>query len=196
MTMNALEMLNGHLSTHSNMPKEIFTGTGADPRPRLRVDVAQTSFWEGREFRHVQEFSIAQGATLVLRFICDIDFIVFLQRISIDAGAIRFSSVNSGGTAGGSWTSQVVMPKNQMSLPNRAAYTGHLTIDAGGTYTGGTERDVMRLRTDTQGNSQASIGVTADDARGVGAGTYYVRLQNIGSGTSTGVYYIDWEERP
>lgn len=64
-------------------------------------------------------------------------------------------------------------------------------------HTGGTELDVLRVK--TAGNSQqgSSVGTTGSDERGVGANTYYFRLLNLSATDAvTGVMHVRWEERP
>ncbi len=45
--LDALILRVGNQDEHSALPVYVFTGTGAAPRPRLRVHQSQTSFWEG-----------------------------------------------------------------------------------------------------------------------------------------------------
>lgn len=66
---------------------------------RLRVDVAQTGFFEGREFRSFYEFNIPQGQSVTGRFSSPVDFILFQQSLSVDAGGIRMTA-----RAGVYWT--------------------------------------------------------------------------------------------
>lgn len=178
----------------SDIPAELFTGTGLNPKPRFRVEVGEHTFWQGQSFRAFYEFSIAQGATQVIRVTTTVNVEVSSQRMLLDTGSVRLSAA-AGGTPGGVWTPVAgVFPANQMT--GTPAYAQTTTLDTGGTHTGGTERDVLRLVTNLQGNSANSIGGTTGSTRGIAPAVYYVRLQNIGTITATGVYYLDWSERP
>ena len=101
---------NSHLSTAPN-----------EPTARLRVDQAQTGFFEGREFRTFAEFDIPSGQSRVLRFASPVDFILFAQNLSIDQGAIRLSAITDG-VSGGTWTALPVIGKNRMT--SRRLYEG------------------------------------------------------------------------
>ena len=79
-------------------PDDLLTGTKEGFR-RIRVDQAQTGFFEGREFRTFAELDIPSGQSLVLRFTSLVDFILFAQNLSVDQGAIRLSAI-TGGTSG------------------------------------------------------------------------------------------------
>lgn len=169
---------------------ELITGTGTDPRPRLRVDASQTSFWEGREFRVYQEFNLAAGLSLWLKFSIPVDLILHGRDITIVEGKLRFAQL-SGGTESGVWTPGIVRPVNSMA--ERPAYTTQMSAYSGGTVTGAVERDVMILETPSSG--QAST-VQAEIAElGLAAGTYYAEIRNTGNGPLRGLYKVHWEER-
>ena len=69
-------------------------------------------------------------------------------------------------------------------------------ITAGGTITGGTLTDVLRVVAANSTAQQMTAGSSSDAQRGYPAGTYYYKLENIGTGTVTGTYHSLWEERP
>ncbi len=142
MPLHSLILAEGHREYSSDIPREIITGTGADPRPRMRVDVGQTGFWEGRMFRTFYEFNIAAGQTAVVRFVAVEDFILHKQELMLDGGWLRFSAV-LGGTAGGTFTAAQTIGLNRMSnrpVPNHEPLSGFST---GGTHTGGTEVEIV-----------------------------------------------------
>lgn len=169
---------------------ELITGTGSDPRPRLRVDNSQTSFWEGREFRAFYEFNIASGQSAWLRFTVPGDIILHGRDITIVEGKLRFSQ-STGDTPAGVWTARPVYPVNNMS--DKPVYSTFMVAEGGGTASGGTERDVMILETPSSGQAQT---VRAEIAElGLAAGTYYAKFQNTGTGTLRGLYKVHWEER-
>lgn len=166
-------------------------------RPRLRVDIGQTSFFEGREFRTFYEYSIAAGATVVFKFVSPVNFILNRQELNIDDGKVRLSVVATGGTEGGTFSTALpVIGRNRMSERPTPNYASQVTVSTGGTHTGGTEVEVIRLVTSNATAQQISVGSSVSDERGLPAGTYYVRINNFGSGAATGTYNISWEERP
>lgn len=168
----------------------------SETKPRLRVDVAETSFFEGREFRTFLELNIAAGATQVVRFTATKDFILHEQTLSIESGSLRMAAIAGNGTPGG--TFNVALPiigKNRMTERPLPYYEATTTIATGGTHTGGTEVEVVRLSTSNATAQQSSVGATVASERGLPAGTYYIRLANVGSGAVVGVYSLFWEER-
>lgn len=166
-------------------------------RPRLRVDIGQTSFFEGREFRTFFEFNIASGATAVLKYVSTVNFVLSRQELNLDDGKIRLSVVASGGTEGGTFSTALpIIGRNRMSERPTPNYASQVAVSTGGTHTGGIEVEVIRLVTSNATAQQISVGSSVSDERGLPAGTYYVRLNNFGSGDATGTYNISWEERP
>lgn len=162
---------------------------------RVRVDVAETSFFEGREFRSFLELSIGAGITKVVRFTAPVPFILHGQRLSVDDGKIRFSAKTGEGTAGGSWEAMPVIGKNRMPERRFPYYTAKCTLDQGGTYSGGTEVEIIRVAVSGAVGQAATVGGSIADERGLPAGSYYLLFSNYGTGTATGVYDLWWEER-
>lgn len=178
-----------------DLPHDLYTSTEEGFR-RLRVDVGQTGFFEGREFRTFKEFSIGAASTLVLKIVVPINAILFEQGVEIDAGSIRIVNV-SGGTAGGTFSETLpVIGKNNMTTRPAPLYTPQIVFTAGGTHTGGFVFDTHRAVAANATAQQSTVGNIVGDERGVAANTYYVRYENIGSGTATGTLWFFWEERP
>lgn len=169
---------------------------------RLKVDVARTSFFEGREFRIYKELNIAASDTYVMKFVIPSDVILQGAETQLDSGWLRVG-VYVGGTEGGSFSETFTrFPANGMSLgANRRAYSGAayaplMTVTAGGTHSGGIETEVVRNKVASNSNQSVTVGSTAVDTRGVGAGTYYFRFLNLsGTDAVTGVFRLRWEER-
>ena len=168
---------------------------GEEGYNRLRVDVAQTGFFRGREFRTFYEFSIAAGNSVTLKVNSPIDFILFSQSLTVDSGDIRFSAV-VGATETGSFTTDLpIIGKNRMSTIPQPPYVCPITIKNGGTITGGTVVEVFRIHTSAATGQEATVGGVQGSERGLPAGNYYLTLQNTGTGTATGVYRFWWECR-
>lgn len=162
---------------------------------RVRVDVAQTGFFEGREFRSFVEFSIPSGQSVVYKFSIPVNFILFEQNMTVHAGGVKYTA-EVGGTFSGSFTTDLpIVGKNRMSTRPQPYCVSQASITTGGTYAGGQIIDVARLVTSGSTAQQATVGLSSTE-RGLPAGDYCVRLTNLSNGTSTGVYNIFWEERP
>lgn len=167
-----------------------------DSRPRLRVDVAQTGFFEGREFRTFYEFNIAAGESVTGRFVCPVNFILFGQTLTVDDGSVRMT-VSVGGTTTGTFGDALpVVGKNQMTTRPAPYYSPEATIATGGSVSGGDVLDVARVVAAKSTAQRSTVGGQVSDERGLPPGTYYITLSNIGSVTATGVYSAFWEERP
>lgn len=163
---------------------------------RLRVDSGQTGFFDGREFRTFKELSIPNGTTYVIRAVVPINIVLFGLELTLDNGQVRLGTY-ADGTAGGTFSEQLpLIPANSMSEKTQPAYTPKVVLSAGGTHTGGIELDVIRVKVENSTGAAASVGNVAQDERGVGAGTYFFRIQNIGTGVVEGTFKARWEERP
>lgn len=161
---------------------------------RLRVDAAQTSFWEGREFRSFVELNLAAGASLVVRFTAGVDFVLFNQRLLVDEGKVRMDA-KQGGTPGGTFTNIATYGKNRMVERRAPYYTSQIAVATGGTHTGGTVLESLRVNAGGASGQAQTVGASASDERGLPAGTYYIVLTNYGNGVATGTYDLWWEER-
>jgi hypothetical protein len=174
-------------------PKKLMTDDDGD-YARLRVDVEQTGFLAGREFRVNHEFSIASGATQVIKVVAGVDTILydFMVELTLAELAVR---LKSGGTEGGTFGNSIsVMKTNQMSTAS--SYTSQVTMAYGGTHTGGTTIDTNYLISGANANKSTAEAAGQDNPLGFAAGTYYIILENTDGNTATGVFKARWEERP
>lgn len=167
---------------------------------RLRVDQEQIGFWAGHEFRTFKELSIAAAATYVVKAVVPINIILTGLELLLDAGSIRLGTY-VGGTPGGSFSETLpIFARNNMTerptVQGGGYYLPQVVLTAGGTHTGGTELDVLRLMTAQVAVQASSVGAAQGDERGVGANTYYFRLNNFSAVTATGTFKARWEERP
>lgn len=171
---------------------------------RLHVEDADTGFYEGREFRAFKELNIPGSGSLVLKVIVPINLILKVVRPDIDSGHLRLATV-VGGTEGGTFTAlPSIFGKNNMSpgVDHRNDFAGgiyvrQVTISEGGTHTGGTELDIVRVKTAANAQQGGGESVSADAPRGIAANTYYFRLTNLSATDAvTGTLKAEWEERP
>lgn len=139
--------------------------------------------WEGRQFRAYRVFSAAQQ----LRFTCLKNFILQVQGMYVDDGQATVQ-ILTGSTPSGTWTPITTQnPKNR--LPSNV-YVQQNIIEAGGTFTGGTEREL--LRADAGSGSGVGFSSNLGSPRLLPAGTYYFNLSV--TGTTAGIYSLEWEE--
>jgi hypothetical protein len=172
-------------------PKVLMTDHDG-PYARMRVDVGQTGFFAGREFRTFQEFTIASGASVTIRATVPNDIILFDTSVSVDSGIIRMD-LYAGGTADGPWTAMPVIRKNTMSVAPVVA--NQVTLHYDGGLTGGILIDRTRISASSLGGVGSSVGASQGSERGVGAGTYYYTLTNEGNQPAKVIFKGHWEER-
>lgn len=185
---------NSSSSGNSPLLEKHFTST-PDKRPRLRVDAAQTGFFEGREFRSYYEISLAAGASVYLQYTAACEFILFEQSLVVDEGKLKVT-VSVDGTPAGSYnTALPIIGKNRMLERLQPYYTAVNTINTGGTHSGGTVLEVFKVVAASATAQQSTVGGGVSDERGIPVGAYYIKFENYGSGTASGIYTLWWEER-
>ena len=189
-----VDMLDG---THAERmiaqpPAILLSGT---TRPRLRVDVGEPGFYEGRQARIFREFSITASTTLVIKFVVPLNIILLKQGLELDSGSLRVTNA-VGGTPGGTFAETIpVIPENTMSERPTPLYVPVVVATAGGSLTGFTPLDLHRIVSTSTG-VQTSVPNVIGDPRGIGANTYYVLYESFGTATATGTLFFTWEERP
>lgn len=178
-----------------DLSSDMYTGDAEGFR-RIRVDSGQTGFFQGQEFRTFYEFSIASGASAYIKFDTPCDTILWEESITVDSGGVRLTSLLGATETAPFNTPLPIRPKNNMAQRRQPYYTARATVSADGIVTGGSIGQIYRIVTTGSTAMQSSIGQAAASERGIPAGTYYIRLQNLSNGTTTGVYNLTWEERP
>ena len=164
------------------------------PYSRVRVDVGQTGFFAGREARTFYEFSIASGATQVIKVVAPVDTIVQTFAVELELAQIRLELV-IGGTEGGTFnTALPIFKTNTMSTASN--YTPQVTMNRGGTHTGGTVVDLLTAISGANPNKSVASGASENLPQGFAAGTFYIRLINTDGATASGIFRARWEERP
>lgn len=183
-----------HAPQHiAHPPLDLITGTD---RPRLRVDPAQTGFFEGREFRIFRRISIPTTEELIIKAETPIDLILFRLQLTLTSGQAEVVT-EVGGTEGGTFTDgPTVIGRNTMIDRPTPYYESQITITEGGTLTGSTELDAVPIKAADNSNFSGTVGGSQGDERGVQPGTYYFRIKNTDGSTATGVLNAWWEERP
>ena len=176
-----------------DIPRDFYTSTLENYR-RIRVDTGQTSFFLGKQFRSYRDFTLSAAEVRYFRFTSLTDFVLFDQTLSVSGGSVRLS-VWTGATASGTWTPIPVIGKNRMSSIPQPPYVTGVTFETGGTFTGGTEVEAIRLVSATATAQQSTVGASAGDERGLPASVFYIKIEATNS-TPTVLYSLFWEERP
>lgn len=182
--------------TSVELPHGLYTSQKEGFR-RIRVDVAQTGFFEGREFRTFRRLNIPATESVVIKVVSPINVILFHLGVALKQGDLEISTI-VGGTEGGSFNIALpVLPTNAMTSRPTPYYAPQVTASTGGTITGGTEIDLLLLKAASNSNFAISVGAGSQDERGVAAGTYYFKLTNVGAVDAVlGVLSARWEDRP
>ncbi|MNJ09289.1 hypothetical protein D3C77_34310 [compost metagenome] len=157
-------------------------------RGALLVQVQSLGLWQGRQFRQYRAFS-GTGITLQLRFQATKPFILSDQRLYIDDGIAQVR-VLTGATPSGTWTNTATQQgKNRYSAEALAYVQGNF-MQAGGTFTGGTERELFRA--DAGGGQGIAYSNIDANVRVLPAGDYYFEI--VLTGQTAGIYSFEWEE--
>lgn len=181
-------------------PLPLITDNGVGPSARLRVDPGQTGFFAGRFFRsYIESLIPVSGPSVQFRFTSPVDFILWSQVLELTQGALELR-VYTGATSSGTWTQRPVIGVNRMAERPQPYYTPLVTLETGGNFTGGTEVDLIKVRTSSANNSAQNVGAQASE-RGLPAGTYHGRFTTLAGGVTVNdaaqmVYSLLWEERP
>lgn len=155
-------------------------------RDRALLVHEQTSgFREKRQFRAYREFA----ANTVMKFVATKPFYLTHQSLWTGQGAARLV-ISTGGTESGTFTP--VTTKFCRFLLD-GPVSGFTTLSAGGAVTLGTEREVLRADSGSAGGGTGSTS-TQGSERALPAGTYYFTITV--TGTTAGMYVLEWEELP
>lgn len=177
-------------STIGLLIKKLLTGDTLE-NARLKVDVAQTGFWEGREFRLEREIA---GPT-VIKFVSPINFILQLQAFASHDGEATLAVYSAAqGAEGGTFTALTQNPNNAMSTT--PSYTPQITLSTGGTFTPSSSdpnfaREFVRVVSASATAQQSTVGGSGIKERGLGANTYYLVFTGLKAS-----YRLIYEERP
>lgn len=175
-------------------PPKVLMTDGNGSYARLRVDVGQTGFFAGREFRVLKELSIASGATQVLKIVSPIDSILYAFGVELTLSQLRVELV-VGGTESGTFNGAITPLKtNQMTTASD--YASQVTFATGGSHTGGTVIDAFDIVSGSNVNKAIVQQVDESQPLGFSAGTYYIRMHNTDGATAKGFLKLRYEERP
>jgi len=159
---------------------------------RVKYEVGKTSFFESREFRVFKEFDIPSGTTETIRVVTTKDTIVETFGASLVLGSLRVELV-TGGTDGDDFTEN--LPIFQTNRTSQSVdTTPSVTMQNGGTHTGGTISDIILLVAGSPARQARETTATEKRPLGFAPGTFYIRLESTGSSNAQGVFRARWEE--
>ena len=174
----------------------LLTDGGDGPNRRLRVDVGQTGFFSGREFRTFKRYELATGASEYLKIFSPVNFVLQGLGIQVDLGHVHLEAY-TGVTEGDAF--DVALPifgANRMTERPTPLYEPMVTINDGGAFTGGTMLDLLSVKVDTQSSQSTTQDASVAGERGLPAGTYYLKLVNQNNSAAEVIIRARWEERP
>lgn len=147
----------------------------------------------GASFRSYRDVSIPTGESVIIKVVIPIDVEVTNLTLTVDTGTIRLRTLIAP-TELTSFITQIT-PRGKNNLLHRPFpyYTTQVQLYTDGTISGGVEIDLARLVAGNNANT-STVGGDIQNKRGVAAGTYYFELFNPSNGTSTGVFYSNWDE--
>lgn len=153
-----------------------------EPSPRFK---------EGRTFRSFKKLNIPGNGIYVVKIVLPVPVYFTRFDLAVDSSTVEVETV-SGGVEGGTFSE--ILPTIKLNLTQPTPYVVKTSLTAGGTLTGGSVIDITRQKTD--GNATRGSSVIQDDTsiRGIAAGTYYWRFNNLSTDPVLGTVKIEWEE--
>jgi hypothetical protein len=179
-------------------PVDAFTSATTPGLRRVQVDVGQTGFFAGREFRAYRELAVT-GTPLIVRVVVPgtlKGIILQDMQLSCYQGSIQMRAYRIA-TPGGSWSSVPVWPNN--AIPDVAGYVGLVTVEQGGTITSPSQQsDALVAYANESGKSSTTSLSGLHGERGLSPGTYYLEFSRLAGTTvdGLGIFSAIWEERP
>lgn len=164
---------------------------------RIQTDSDPAEFWAGTQARTFYELSIGAGASVYVRMQRPVDIVIRSFKLSVNAGEIRLE-IYRGATAAGVWSTNLpVLPKNETAFRPSPLYVPKVTLQAGGTFTGGTLYDVLDILTAGATAQQSTVADEGQSDLGAPKDSVgYYKFTNPGTGTAKGVFSAWWEELP
>ena len=185
-------------------PQTVLNTSSLPQFSRTQVDVGQTAFFEGREFRTNRKISIPSNSSIVWKFSSDVDFILFEQSFSMYGGIYEFYAwLDSNVTETSAFSIVVpIIGKNRSKEYRKYSgnrYESQVSILSGGVITvldDGDYVDVAAVAAPNATAQLASVGGAINTERYLPSGTYYLEHRNTSNSTINLIYSLVWEERP
>lgn len=159
-------------------------------RGAMQVVLLSLGFWQGKQFRAYREFTLSANQVVTLRLTATKPFLLQAQSLLLVGGDAR-AVIVTGATPAGTFTNITTLnPKYRIGMEPVST----VSIAAGGTITGGSEREVLLCAASTGGATKSALGETQlAGTRGLPAATFYITI-TAGANGATGLYSIEWED--
>ena len=165
---------------------------GGDNPQFMRVENGDKAWHDRRVFRSFHLFTIPTGGSQVIRATVPGNIILRSVLLDLVQSEIMIETVAGGTPAGVFGTPLPTFNLNNTSGAVVPAST--VTLDVGGTHTGGVIIDLLWGKSGNNAVFAVSVGSAESDHRGVGPGTYYFRLVNTNGADAVGIFKATWEE--
>lgn len=177
-------------------PYDLLTDGGDGPNRRLRVDVGQTGFFSGREFRTFKHYQLAAAASVYIKAVSPVNLILQGLGLQVDTGHVHLEAY-VGVTEGDSFSVALpILGANRMDERPTPYYESQVTFHDGGTFTGGTLLDLITVKAENQSAQSTTQDAAVAGERGLPAGSYYIKVTNQGNAEADLIVRARWEERP
>lgn len=175
-------------------PIKLLTEGGESEFDRLKVTVDRSCFYAGRQHFTFYSFSIPTGQSSVIKVVSPVNAIVQQFGATLNIAALRIELI-VGGTEGGTFNTALPILKTN-TMTTTSDYESQMTMNRGGTHTGGTVVDLLELYSGSPARQAVASSATEQEPFGFAPGTFYIKLTNIDGATATGIFKARWEERP
>lgn len=177
-------------------PYDLLTDGGDGPNRRLRVDVGQTGFFSGREFRTFKRYELSASSSVYVKVVSPVNFVLQGLGLQVDLGHVHLEAY-SGVTESGTFNVALpILGANRMTERPTPLYTAQMTLHDGGSFTGGTLLDLISVKADTQSSQSTTQDAAVAGERGLPAGNYYLKITNQENSAADLIIRARWEERP
>lgn len=179
---------------------DLLTDGGFGSSRRIRVDQGRTWFFAGRMFRSFLDAGVPVGGPpLSFRLTSPVDFILWSNEIVLTQGAVKLELFTKA-TPSGTWTQAPIIGVNRMLSRSQPYYVSTVTLESGGSFTGGTLVDPIPVRTPGGNQNADNVGGSSSE-RGLPPGVYYGRISTLTGRLNVNddarfTYKPMWEERP
>lgn len=175
---------------------------GGGAAQRVKVDIAQTSFFQGRMFRYFTRLNIPLGSTQVIRIESPVNYVLYSNNATVKSGELDIS-VRVGCTESGTY-STTITPRKVNGMTTAAATTSTMLVTTGGGIVANSGTEISAFQASAASgfiSTSSTVGNSQSDEIGVAAGSVvYLVMTSINSGVGAaavvGVHNYRWEERP
>lgn len=175
---------------------DILTDGGDGPNRRLRVDVGQTGFFAGREFRTFKRYELASAGVEYIKVVSPVNFILQGLGLQVDLGHVHLEAY-AGVTEGEAFDVALpILGANRITERPTPLYEAQMTMHDGGTFSGGTLLDLLSVKADAQTSQSTTQDASVAGERGLPGGNYYLKITNQENSAAELIIRARWEERP